>query len=242
MNHLSDEELTQAYYREEEPESRRHLEARKHLDECAQCQAAFQHLKSLLDELLAEAVPERGPAYGAEVWNRLLPRLPLDKPRRVWLRWWTAVPVLAALLAVAFLAGRFTQRHSTQTIVAGIAPQARQRILLLTLGNHLDRSEILLAELENTAPGATDFNDERSSARDLLDENRLLRQAATRTGDASHAAVLDELERALLDITHSPSEISASDLESLQRRIESQGLLFKVRIISSNIHHKGKQL
>jgi hypothetical protein len=236
MNHLTEEELTQAYYGDEEPESRRHLA------DCAECQVAFQHLKTMLDELLPETVPERGPEYGAEVWNRLLPRLPLEKPRRVWLRWWTAVPVLASLLAVAFLAGRFTQPRFNQTKTAGIAPQARQRILLITLGDHLDRSEILLAELVNTPPGATDFGDERSSAQDLLDENRLLRQAAARMGDASRAAVLDELERALLDIAHSPSEISASELESLQRRIENEGLLFKVRIISSNIHHKGQQL
>jgi hypothetical protein len=231
MNHLSDEDLTQAYYCDEEPEARRHL------NECAQCQTAFQHLKTLLDELLTETVPERGAAYGAEVWNRLLPRLPLEKPRRVRLRWWIAVPVLAGLLAAAFLAGRFTQ---TQT--AGIATQARQRILLITLGNHLDRSEILLAELVNAAPGATDFSDERSNARDLLDENRLLRQTAARTGDASQAAMLDELERALLDIAHSPSQITAPELESLQRRIENEGLLFKVRIVSSNIHYKGQQL
>jgi hypothetical protein len=230
MSHLSEEELTQAYYRDEQPGSRRHLE------ECRECQAAFQHLKALLDEL-TETLPERGPAYGAEVWNRLLPQLPLEKPRRVWLRWWTAVPVLAGLLAVAFLAGRFTQPKT-----AGIAPQARQRILLITLGDHLDRSEILLAELVNAAPGSTEFSDERSSARDLLNENRLLRQATARTGDTSHAAVLDELERVLLDIAHSPSDLSASELESLQKRIESEGLLFKVRIISSNIHNKGQQL
>jgi hypothetical protein len=236
MNHLSEEELTQAYYGDEEADPRRHLA------ECAQCQASFEHLKTMLDELLAESVPERGAEYGAEVWNRLLPRLPLEKPRRVWLRWWTAVPVLASLLAVAFLAGRFTQPRFAPTKTAGIAPEARQRILLITLGDHLDRSEILLAELVNATPEATDFGDERSSARDLLDENRLLRQAAARTGDASHAAVLDELERALLDIAHSPSEISASELESLQRRIENEGLLFKVRIVSSNIHHKGQRL
>jgi hypothetical protein len=231
MNHLGEAELTAAYYGDEEPESRRHLA------DCAECQAAFQHLKTMLDELLSESVPERGAGYGAEVWNRLLPRLPLEKPRRLWLRWWTAAPVLAGLLAVAFLAGRFTQPKTL-----GIAPQARQRILLITLGDHLDRSEILLAELVNATPGATDFLDERSSARNLLDENRLLRQSTARMGDASQAAVLDELERALLDIAHSPSEISAPELESLQMRIENEGLLFKVRIISSNIHHKGQQL
>jgi hypothetical protein len=236
MNHLSEEEITQAYYGGEEPE------ARCHLDECVLCQASFQQLKTLLDELRAEPVPERGPAYGAEVWNRLLPRLPLEKPRRVWLRWWVAVPALAGLLAAAFLAGLFTQVLFKPVPMAGIAPQARQRILLITLGNHLDRSEILLAEVVNASPEASDFSDERSSARDLLDENRLLRQTAARTGDQAHAAVLDELERALLDIAHSPAEISSSDLESLQKRIENEGLLFKVRIISSNIHHKGRQL
>ncbi len=237
MNHLSEEELTQAYYGDEEPEARRYGDLRQHLNDCSECQAAFQNLKLMLDELLSETVPERGPAYGAEVWNRLLPRLPLEKPRRVWLRWWIAVPVLAGLLAVAFLAGRFTQPKAL-----GIAPEARQRILLITLGNHLDRSEMLLAELVNATPGAAEFGDERSSARDLLGENRLLRETSARVGDASHAAVLDELERALLDIANSPSEISASELESLQKRIENEGLLFKVRIISSNIHHKGQQL
>ena len=39
-----------------------------------------------------------------------------------------------------------------------------------------------------------------------------------------------------------PRRSPPPSLESLQRRIENEGLLFKVRIISSNIHHKGQQL
>lgn len=237
MNHLNDEELTETYYGDEQ------LQSRRHLDACEKCAVAFQQIKTLLDELIAEPVPERGAAYGTEVWSRLVPRLPLEKPRRAWLRWWTAVPVLASLLAVAFFAGRFTESKSTLSSTAGIAAPARQRILLITLGDHLDRSEVLLAELVNAAPEAADFSDARSNAQDLLAENRLLREATARAGDASHAtAVLDELERTLLDIAHSPSQISAPELESLQMRIDNEGLLFKVRIIRSNIHHKGQQL
>jgi len=66
MKHLSEEELTQAYYGDEEPEARGYGESSQHLHDCAECQAAFQRLKSMLDELLSETVPERGPAYGAE--------------------------------------------------------------------------------------------------------------------------------------------------------------------------------
>lgn len=49
------------------------------------------------------------------------------------------------------------------------------------------------------------------------------------------AAVLDELERSLLEIVHSPSPISATDLEQIRRRIDAAALLFKVRVMSDGI-------
>lgn len=82
-----------------------------------------------------------------------------------------------------------------------------------------------------------DLGDERDRARELVGENRLLRQTATRTGDLSDAALLDELERTLLDIANGPA-----NLEMLQQRIENEGLLFKVRIIETNVRQKGQQL
>jgi hypothetical protein len=123
-----------------------------------------------------------------------------------------------------------------------LTAKARERVLLVAMGDHLDRSEMVMAELVNATPGTADLGDESARARDLLGENRLLRQTALRTGDVRHAALLDELERVLLDIAHTSPEASAGELEALQRRIESEGLLFRIRIISSNIHEKGKQL
>lgn len=232
MNHLGEEQLTLAYYGEAEESERAHLEA------CGECKEALRRLSTLLDALRDQPVPERDASYGAEVWARVAPQLPLAKPRRTFGLWWTAVPAMAALLVVAFLAGKYSQPKSS----GAIPPKARERVLLIAMGNHLDRSEILLAELANASPGDPGLADQRSSARDLLDENRLLRQTAARTGDLPHAAVLDELERVLLDVANSPSEISSGELETLQKRIESEGLLFKVRIISSNIRAKGQHL
>ena len=62
------------------------------------------------------------------------------------------------------------------------------------MGEHLDRSQIVLAELVNATPGTFDPGEERTRARELLSENRLLRQTATHTGDLSDAALLDELD------------------------------------------------
>ena len=50
--------------------------------------------------------------------------------------------------------------------------------------------------------------------------------------------VLDELERVLLDITHAPARISPEELEKLRQRLESEGILFKVRVVGSNVRQQ----
>lgn len=233
MKHLSEEEITLAYYDELDPA------LRMHLDDCQECRAAFDELKRLLDSLRHIPVPERGPSYGGEVWTRLLPQLPAAKPHRVWLRWWTVAPAMATIAAAAFIAGILVQQRRAPT---GISAKARERVLLVAMGDHLDRSQIVLAELVNATPGTAVLGDERDRARDLVVENRLLRQTATHAGDLSDAALLDELERTLLDIANGPPNPSPADLEMLQQRIENEGLLFKVRIIETNVRQKGQQL
>jgi hypothetical protein len=233
VKHLSEEEITLAYY--DQPDAAQ----RVHLDECPECRAAFAQLKRLLDDLRAAPVPERGESYGGEVWTRLLPQLPAAKSRGSWLRWWTVAPALATVAVAAFVAGILVQQHRAPT---GISAKARERVLLIAMGDHLDRSQMVLAELLNATPGTIDLGDERDRARDLIVENRLLRQTATRTGDLSDAALLDELERTLLDIANGPADLSPSGLEMLQHRIESEGLLLKVRIIGTNVRQKGQQL
>ena len=79
-------------------------------------------------------------------------------------------------------------------------------------------------------------------ARDLLSENRLLRETAAHDGDLTHASLLDDLERVLLDVANSPAEMSSEDLLALQQRMEHDSLLFKVRITSIDARHKGQKL
>jgi hypothetical protein len=233
MNHVSEEEMTAAYYNELEPT------LRAHLDDCPQCRAAFDQLKRLLDHLRDSPVPERDASYGGEVWTRLLPHLASERPRRTGLRWWTVAPALATVAIVAFIAGMLIQQRRQPVVISS---KARERVLLVAMGDHLDRSQIVLAELVNATPETLDLNDERERARDLVSENRLIRQTALRSGDMADAAVLDELERTLLDIANGPANPSTSDLEALQQRIESEGLLLKVRIVSANVRQKGRQL
>jgi hypothetical protein len=132
-----------------------------------------------------------------------------------------------------------TQQHRHPN---SISARARERVLLISLSDHLDRSQVLLTEFLNAPPETLDLAEERSRARDLLEENRLLRQASARAGEAARSATLDDLERVLLDLANSPTDLSVEDIRDLRTRIQNDGLLFKVRITSAGIRHEGQKL
>ena len=100
---------------------------------------------------------------------------------------------------------------------------------------------MVLVELANTRPdGRVNIASERSRAEELVNANRLYRQTAENVGDRAVASVLEDLERVLQEIAHSPSDLSSAELAALQKRIESKGILFKVRIIGSQVREREK--
>jgi len=53
--------------------------------------------------------------------------------------------------------------------------------------------------------------------------------------------VLDDLERSLLEIVHSPSKATAANLDQLRRRIDAASLLFKVRVLGDELRQRERQ-
>lgn len=151
------------------------------------------------------------------------------------------------LVIGAFVAGRVWQRQSAPEVAsvavpapaapASVAPGDNRRILLTSVADHLDRSERVLTDIMN-APDRGDISAEQQWAGDLLDTSRLYRQDAVEAGEQSVAAVLDDLERSLLEIVHSPSKISAAQLDEIRRRIDAAALLFKVRVMSDELRQR----
>lgn len=242
MRHLTQDELVLLYYHEEGGIDRR--QAEEHLHSCDLCRSELAALVKALEAVEALPVPERGENYGREVWNRIRPRL-ADKVerRRIFIlpfHAWALAGSIAVLVVVAFWSGRFWQQRQTGAVAAISAP-ARQRILMVAVGDHLERAQMLLVEVMNQeAAGTVDVSQTKQLAQDLVESNRLYRQAALRDGDPGTANVLDELERVLLHVSHSPSEISPEDLASLQRQIATEGILFKVRVVELQVQEKQK--
>jgi hypothetical protein len=256
--HLTEDDLVLHYYGEMDDSDEAHAAA--HLRTCEQCHASYRRLQRVLaavDEH-ALAIPELPAHFERTVWARLEPGL--DRGSRGWRGLLALSPQLALaasvvlLVAAAFYAGRMMPRESAPGAPAGTSTAApvaasaagtelRERILLVDLNDHLEQSQMVLVELvaaDDQQPVA--MSDERKRAEELVAANRLYRQTAVTTGDNTIADLLDELERVLVDVAASPERVSAQDLDDVRRRIHSSGLLFKVRVLSSEVRQRQRNM
>jgi hypothetical protein len=245
--HLTEDELVLHYYGEDV------AQADAHLRSCTACQAKLARLQRVMAFIDSAPAVDAPAGFERVTWARLEPAL--HQRRRGWLAWFVFSPSRLAfaagvllLVGAAFVAGRIAERSTTPAtpVVAQTAAQVRERILLVDLGEHLDRTQRMLVELASApsaedAAGPIDMTLEQSRAEQLVAANRLYRQAAASTGDAAIASVLDDLERVLVDLAASPKEMTQEELDAVRRRIESKELLFKVRVMASQVRARQQQ-
>ncbi len=217
--HLSEEQLVDLYYNALP-------EASAHLANCRECRESFHELKQTLDAFTNLPIPEPPPFTWREPW--------LAKWKS---RWQILVftPALAAALFASFYLGRATRVPKPPApLSAQLAESGRERILVVTLGNHLERSQMVLLELANGDRASFPAAQER--ARNLIGETRLYRQTAVYRGDRNYSELLEELDRLLTAVANGQSQSSTPHAEQIEQ------LLFKIRVTDSNIEKGTEKL
>jgi hypothetical protein len=243
MKHPTAEELFA--YRQGDAKGREAMAA--HLKECGECQAELARLEEVFAALDAMPVPDPGEDYGARVWRQIAPRLP---ERRA--SWWAGFfaprrlaisGAMAALVIAAYFVGQWKENRRLGTgaqTEAASAGTVRERVLVVAVGEHLGKSEMVLVELSHATPAENgrkliNISAEQKRAESLVEENRLYRQTAIEGGDNSMASTLGELERVLMDVANSPAELTPAQFESIQKRIAERGILLKVRVVRQEL-------
>jgi hypothetical protein len=242
MKHFNEEELIDYYY----DESGNADEIKQHVRGCAICGAAYLALSRDLSEIVTIKTPARDADYGQRVWDSIRGSVHgyevRKKQRFAWFRlhpfgvFATAVACLL-IVAAAFFAGRKWENRNPQVPVVAnnvSGETGHERVVLVVLGDHLDRSERLLVELKHAEPSTEAPMQEE--ARELLSANRLYRESVKQAGgDPALASALDHLERVLIEVSNEPAGLTQARLDELQKEMNTDGLLFEVRVLRSRV-------
>ena len=237
--HLTDDELVLHYYGEmnEAAESR----ACTHLEACPACRDNLVKLQRVMAAIDMTPMPEPDAWLEQRTWARLEPALAGRGRRLAWRLPWRAIAwgAAAALVVIAaFIAGQFTSQPVVPVQQAAL-PQAplRERVLIVDLGDHLNRSELALVEFVSGTDGRN-MAAGRERIEELVAANRLYRRTAAASGDPAVADVLDELERVLIEIAGTDPTASVDDLDVVRQRIDTRGLLFRVRVMRKQLQER----
>jgi hypothetical protein len=238
--HPTEEELILHYYGEGDPAG----DLEQHIMVCERCRMALDELRAVLSLIDAQPLPE--PLVGLEqrVWTRLKPAIEAERSRSWWRLFggapgWALAAGVAMIVIAAFVAGRASRPNLVSPAVPIVADADRSdsavRLMDVAVGDHLDESQMMLLELLNGDASAATLGNEQARARDLVAANRLYRETALRSGDQRVGEILDALERVLIEIANAPPDVSARELEALRADIEQRGILFRLRVVASEM-------
>jgi hypothetical protein len=243
MRHLTDEELLLDFYGEGSDDDR--SRTRIHLEQCDECRALDRELRAVLTAVDSAPISEPPSGFEREMWARIEPLLPVQQ---TWRAGWNAMmPRLAVaasigvLLVAGFAAGRVWDRPAQRSSAVEVDdPMVTERLLRAEVEDHLERSQRMLVELVNAdyEVGAPAVGD-RVRAADLVAAGRLYRRSALQVGDAEIGLLLEDLERVLVEVANGPADIAPEELSRLRRRIDDQDLMFRVRVVASEIRERG---
>lgn len=242
-NHLTDDELILHSYGEIDRADQARVD--EHLASCEQCQLAKEKLARVMTMVDTASPVEAPEGFERVAWARLEPKL--DDNRRTlrsifWFPQWAFAGGVAALLVAAFWAGRSSVTPVTpsdRNLVAQVEPG---RVLQSAVGDHLDRTQMMLVELVNAETDHADvLASEQARAEDLVAANRVIRQSAMQAGDSQIVDILEDLERVLMEIANAPADASSKQVTDLQSRITSEDLLFRLRVIAQEMRQRQLQ-
>ena len=245
MRKITDDDLTLLFYGEHDDPA------------LAATVAGSEELSARFDALSAElrladnfVPPHRGDDYGAEVWQRISPRLAGERAAsagrvKTWLTSFSqpgfSLAGALSFVLVAVLAFTLGRNGSQDSITEPLDPVNgtafampaidSDRLLTRSVSGHLEQVNLVLTQFANTMETSSS---EAEYATDMLVANRLYRQAAASQGKHKLAAFLADLEPLLIELAYEAQSGSAATRERMQQEIIN-GLLFRVRVMNKQL-------
>ena len=245
--HYTEDDLILYYY----GEHRRRVQVEQHLTACTSCRALYGDIAGKPGARHRPDVPERErpvrprslaahPSAVARAGGTMVGRL--DPPASPCPCGCDGGARAGRVRRGALVAPADPQVQPTSAATEPApTPDAGERVRRAAVGDHLEESERVLLDFVNaygTAEQPANVSAQQQWAADLISANRLYRDASTPRGTKMVAAVLDELERSLLELVHGPATLTPQELDQIRLRLDAAALLFRVRVLSDRLRER----
>lgn len=243
LGHLDDEAMMLHYFGEDTGPGRE--ASRRHLASCEACRDELERLGEILAMVSSAPAADAPAGFERVMWARVSARLESRSPSG-W-RAWLTMPRLAlaggalALVLAAFVAGRWTREPVTNTPVETMVTLAPDTAILLATGDHLERAQMMLAEVLHADGSGAGLGAERARAAELVAASRLIRQSVASRGDGAMADVLEDLERILVEIANRADGWSPDELEAFKARVAAGDMLFRLRVVAAEVTQRSQR-
>lgn len=234
-----------------------------HLDQCSRCRAEWEELRKI-SETADKLREDADKAMSSVDWENLPSQIAehvFDKgsqPRRqTWLAKVSGFliqprlrPVYAALFIGVFLGALLTFvvfRVPQSRVVAErefFAPQDFLENVELEMArretlDYLEKSQFLLLDfIQAPSEKSTDFWQSEfaaEQARDLLAKKRYINPQLDKFKLAKAKAICDQLEFLFYELTQISVQLSAEEVEKLQRMIEERQIMLKINLLKKEL-------
>ncbi len=226
-----------------------------HLQECQQCSAEYDRLKSTLELMDKKSAPEPSEAFWEGYWDRLSPKLSgsanrqMNRAPQFWkfIKSLRPEPVwtyrLAGAIAILILGIFIGKLYYGRPVPVPVSPAASGRGLVQNAAaeaeaqQYLDRARVLLLGIMNTDPEkdsavSSDFSYRQKVSREMIRQAANLKEELRSPEERRLKELIKELETILMQIANLESQNNLDAVEVIRDGINHQGILFKINLES----------
>jgi len=200
------------------------------------CLHTFKKMKSTLQVMDQQRIPDPGEEYWQKYWNGLEERLNKNKSGNIIS--WAALMRIAAILLTGIFIGYlvFSPGNVIDDKIVTNDSDIKRTSLNKKTAELLEDSKILLLGIVNMdTPGVNDsekidFSFQKKISSNMLLHTADLKQQLSKTKNRRIVSLISELEMILMQIANLEDDFDLPAIEMIKQGAENQSLLFKINM------------
>jgi hypothetical protein len=214
----------------------------QHLRTCAECKKKYAAFRQVTDVMKKYRRENASSEFLHSLWSKIETEIATETIRKstffnklkdlVNLEvWWIRYAVAVSLVITGIFIGRFLLTTPKKNDVISQQETGKNAVIQAKTQRYLERSKVLLLGILNHESNTqSDFSRQRELSGNLIREAAILKEELKDSKELLLGALIDDLEKILLQIAHLEKSYDLEAVEMIQSGIRREGILFKINL------------